>query len=49
MSANAEAAYFDGVPCQHVADWERHVMLRRRRQYALDAYERRRPVRRPFV
>jgi len=26
----AEAAYFDDVPCQHVADWLENQRLRRR-------------------
>ena len=45
----AEAAYFDGVPCQHVADWEHRVVLARRRNIATDAFRRRHPRRCAFV
>lgn len=38
----AEAAYFDGNHCQHVATWEEHKRLARIRKQAAGIIERRR-------
>lgn len=37
----AEASYFDGNHCQHVAAWEEHKRLTRIRKHAVAAVERR--------
>lgn len=37
----AEAAYFDGHPCKHVADYEEHQKRERARTHAIRALDRR--------
>lgn len=36
----AEAAYFDGHPCQHVADWMEYKRVERLRRNAENAFLR---------
>lgn len=36
----AEMAYFDGIPCQHVADWQEARRLARKRDEARDVARR---------
>lgn len=40
-SSYAEAAYFDGEHCQHIADWEESKRLARKRTEAIKALDRR--------
>lgn len=42
MLIYSEAAYFDGNHCQHVAAWEEHKRLERKRREAAGMIERRR-------